>query len=110
MMVFFTSASTSFLVPSSAEWPSMLLRTDATGEHRWTWSVRWGSFNRGGEAITPGNEWDAKTAVDSLGGELAIRVSAGTGAASINAQIRGTNPSSADVVLHLSQNPLDAGF
>src|SRR5690606_2791196 len=74
------------------------------------WTLVWGAFRKTGTATTPGNTWDAKSVVADMGGTLTVVASAGTGMATINVTIKGTNPSAADITAYLATKAGSAGF
>jgi hypothetical protein len=81
-----------FQITADPTWPSILVRTDGSGQHVWKWTIKWKTFSRSGTETTPGNEWDAGAAITNLGGNLTVQVSSSAGSASLLVNLRGTNP------------------
>ena len=104
------AAKAVFQIGVAADWPSMLFKTDGSGEHKWKWTIVWRTFNKSGTATTAGNEWDAKAAVTNLGGALTVEATASAGNASVAVSITGTNPLAADVTAYVGLNPNGVGF
>src|SRR5687768_1344141 len=104
------SPGTIFSVSADAGWPSVPLRTDAQGAHNWTWTISWGAFTKSGTEMTPGNTWDAGTAITNYGGTLTVVGSAAGGSATIALQIKGTNPTPAAVAQYANSRPNSEGF
>ena len=104
------AAAAKFTVTAAAEWPAIPFATDAAGPHAWKWAVAWGTFTKSGTASTPGNTWDAKTALTDLGGTLTVTATAGKDSATVKVEIVGTNPTLADVTTYLATKPDSGGF
>ena len=108
-----TPAST-FQVGPGPTWPAIPF---STGEDlpygqqlTWDWHVQWRSFSKKGTAVTTTNAWDAKEAVEGLGGALSVTVTGPSGKATAAAQIAGTNPAAEQILAYLASRPDSAGF
>jgi hypothetical protein len=106
-----------FTIASGAEWPSIAFQTDGTGPHIWNWHLRWRALKLSGNVNTPSNQWDAQSVVTNYGGTLTVTAECDNSQAGnaltpveITIQIKGTNPSAAEVVQFLARQPGSAGF
>lgn len=97
-------------IHKDATWPSILIQTDGTGAHTWTWKITWSSFSKSGTAKSAGNQWDAQHAVKNFGGTLTVTAHAPGGIASITVRIKGQNPTREQVTDYLSTCKNTAGF
>lgn len=97
-------------ITSAPSWPAVEFETDAKGTHTWRWTITWKTFTKSGIETTSGNRWTATTAITDRGGTLTVRAEAAGGWATITVQIRGTNPSAAEVAQYLAAKPNAAGF
>lgn len=104
------AANQAFAISTAPAWPSIAFETDAQGAHTWNWTLAWGTFKKSGSEKTAGNTWDAAQAIANCGGALTVVATAGTATASITVQIKGTNPSAAEVTQYLDTKPDSAGF
>jgi hypothetical protein len=115
-----------FTITSAPAWPSLEFETDATGPHKWQWTIEWGTFKKTGTATTPNNKWNAM-AVTNYGGTLTVRAEADSpapgagalagvshalskGSTTISVKLKGTNPSAAEVNAYLATKSDSAGF
>jgi hypothetical protein len=106
-----------FTIASSAEWPSIVFQTDGTGPHIWNWNLKWRAFQLSGTVNTASNQWDARSVVTNYGGMLTVSTEFGDSQAGnavapveIAVNIKGTNPSAAEVIQFLASQPDGAGF
>ena len=99
-----------FTATAAPAWPSVAFQTDGTGPHTWQWTLAWGSFSKTGTATTPDNKWEAQQVIANCGGTLSVVVKNGSGSATLNVKICGTNPTPADVNAYLATRPEVAGF
>jgi len=102
--------NTAFGISSVPEWPTIEFRTDASGPHRWDWTITWRNFTKTGSAATPDNRWDARSDVTNSGGLLNVRVSAERAIATVAVVIGGTNPSPAEISAYLTLKPTSRGM
>jgi hypothetical protein len=84
--------------------------TDAQGVHTWRWSIEWHTFSAHGLASTTGPRWDAREAIEGMGGTLTVRVSCGQATARSSVLVRGTNPAMADITRYISTQAESDGF
>jgi len=99
-----------FSISTTPEWPSVVFKTDSTGQHTWHWTIEWGKFKKTGKETTPGNTWDAKKVITNYGGKLTVRAEANKQDASITVVITGTNPTPHQVRQYLVHKAHSAGF
>ncbi len=71
------AAKSSFEITNVPEWPSILFRVDkAPGAGQqifWEWKIAWKTFSKSGSEIGITDNWDAKTAITDMGGELTVK-------------------------------------
>lgn len=89
--------------------PPLPFVSDAAGPHRWDWHLVWRDHAATGTATTPQGRWDARDTVGG-GGTLTVHAVAGQATASVAVELRGTNPSAAQVAAYLAGRPGAAGF
>jgi hypothetical protein len=103
-----------FQVAADPEWPAIPFRVGedlAYGPQlTWDWQIKWRTFSKKGTVVTTANSWDAKDAVQGLGGALTVSVSGPGGKATVSVQIAGTNPSPEQILAYLATQPDSAGF
>jgi hypothetical protein len=108
-----TSAALIFQIADSG-WPAIPFTTGEdlpSGEQlTWDWQIQWHKFSKAGTAVTTTNTWDAKEAIDGLGGTLTVTVTGAGGKATASVQIAGANPPAAEIVAYLATRPDSAGF
>ncbi|MET0384608.1 MAG: hypothetical protein ABW321_01555 [Polyangiales bacterium] len=102
--------NTTFTIADDTTMPPVKFRTDGSGSHTWSWTMKWGTFSVSGTATSPGNEWDASAAIADIGGTLSVTVTAAGQSATIAVLIRGTNPTEALVTNYLAEKAESAGF
>ncbi len=90
--------------------PPLPFATDAAGPHHWTWHLAWRDHAASGTASTPHGRWDAHPAIGCGGGTLTVAATAGRASAHAVVELRGTNPTDAQVAAYLAGKPGAAGF
>ncbi len=90
--------------------PPLPFASDAPGPHRWDWRLTWRDQASHGSASTPDGRWDARAAIGSGGGSLAVTATAGGASAQAVVQFRGTNPGPAQVATHIAGKAGADGF
>lgn len=90
--------------------PPLPFVSDAAGEHRWDWHLAWRDHAASGTATTAHGRWDARAAIGGGGGALSVRAQAGTAQAHAAVELRGTNPTDAQVAAYLAGKPGGDGF
>ena len=96
-------------IGADGDLPSLPFVSDAAGPHRWAWHLAWRDHAARGTATTPHGRWDARGAIVG-GGTLTVAVTAGGRSAQATVELRGTNPSAAQVAAWLAGRPGAAGF
>jgi hypothetical protein len=112
-----------FIVTAEPAWPVLQFQTNASissGQKlTWSWKIQWDKFSKQGKDQTSTNSWNAQSAlfqtltagvITNLGGRLTVQVTGASGSAQLVVQIKGTNPTRADVIQFLSQQPNSTGF
>jgi len=103
-----------FQVTADSVWPAISFATEGElpyGQQlTWDWQIQWRKFSKKGTVITTTNSWDAREALQGLGGALTVSVSGAGEKASISLYIAGTNPEAADIFSYLATRPESAGF
>ncbi len=110
MLIARPAANSVFSVLAGPSWPTVLVETDADGPHLWEWTIAWDKFSQSGTVSTPGNAWDARTAVVDRGGTLTVKVTAGGQSARVTARLIGINPAKSDVSAYLAGKKDAEGF
>jgi hypothetical protein len=99
-----------YSITAEPKWENMVCRTDASGPHRWDWSIGWRNFTKSGTATTPNGAWDFGRDLENYGGTLQVRVSAGANVATLTCTIVGTNPSPIQIAGYLARQPNSSGM
>lgn len=100
-----------FYITDDAAWPSMAFTTNLPGQsHTWQWTIEWKTFKKSGSVTTPSNTWDAKTAIENLGGTLTVKVSAGSKSAQVIVKVLGKQCTEALVTAYLATKSNSGGF
>src|SRR5262245_39197758 len=102
-------AGDAFTITAAPAWPAIEFETDVQGPHSWHWTIEWKTFKKTGVETTPGNRWTATNAIADHGGTLTVRAESGISLATISVQLRGTNPTAAEVTQYLATKPNGAG-
>jgi len=99
-----------FTISAAADWPDIEFQTDGSGAHTWDWSIKWGIHTKSGRATTTSNTWNARDAIQNLGGTLSVTVKTGSGSASLSLKLVGTNPTDTAVKSYLATKADSDGF
>lgn len=90
--------------------PPLPFTSDAAGAHRWEWHLAWRDNAASGSATTPHGRWDARAVIGCGGGTLTVRAVAQSAECHVVVEVRGTNPTAAQVAAYLHGKPGAAGF
>jgi hypothetical protein len=103
-----------FRITADAGWPAIPVSCDAElapGQQlTWDWRIQWNQHEKSGRVVAATKTWNAKGAVEGLGGALTVTVTGPGGTAATSVEVSGINPAAGEVLAFLASQPGSAGF